>query len=116
MKSRKPLRPSRRNVRRRDMKRATLAVLLCSLPVFGAESGGQAEIVFQGYYLGGNAQVPERIGGVAVSFRDFFPGLGVLSGNLEGYGNGRFQTGDNFLELQGLPWLGRRWAVRPKDP
>ena len=97
------------------MKRATLAALLCSLPVFGAESGGQAEIVFQGYYLGGNAQVPERIGGVVVNFRDFFPGLGVLSGNLEGYANGQFQTGDNFLELQGLPWLGRRWAVRGGD-
>src|SRR5579862_4739727 len=97
------------------MKPAALAALLCSLPALAAESGGQADITSQGYYQGGNGQLPQRLAGLALSFRDFFPGLGLLDGNFEGYGNGQFQTGDNFLELQGLPWMGRRWTVRGGD-
>ncbi len=97
------------------MKPAALAALLCSLPALAAESGGQADITAQGYYQGGNGQLPQRLAGLALGFRDFFPGLGLLDGNLEGYGNGQFQTGDNFLELQGFPWMGRRWSVRAGD-
>lgn len=97
------------------MKWAPLAALLCALPVSADENSGQADISFQGYYLGGNAQLPERITGLGFGFRDFFPGLGIVSGNLEGYAHGQFQTGTNFLELQGFPWLGRRWEFRGGD-
>jgi len=97
------------------MIRAALAMLLCSLMACAAESSGQADITLQGYYLGGNSQLPERITGLAFGFRDFFPGLGLIQGNFEGYANGQFQTGDNFLELQGAAWLGRRWSFRGGD-
>lgn len=97
------------------MRRLAPVALLCCLPALAAEQGGQADIVLQGYSLGGNAQAPERIAGAAIDFRDFLPHFGILSGNLEAYGNGQFQTGQNFLELQGLPWLGRRWTFRGGD-
>jgi hypothetical protein len=97
------------------MKRAIVAALWCSLPALAAENSGQAEIGAQGYSLGGNGQPAQRIGGLLLSFREFFPGLGLLNGHVEGYENGQFQTGDNYLELQGLPWLGRRWSFRGGD-
>jgi hypothetical protein len=97
------------------MRIAALAALLCGLPAFAGESGGEATVTLQGYYLGGNSETPERLSGAALAFRDFVPGLGMLSGNLEGYGNGQFEPGDNFVELQGLPWLGRRWTFSGGD-
>jgi hypothetical protein len=79
-------------------------------------AGGEGSVAFQGYYLGGNQQPFLDTTGAAVHFRQFLPGVGFLSGSLEGYGSqNRFQTGDNFLELRGLPWAGHYWTFTGGD-
>jgi hypothetical protein len=81
-----------------------------------AEPGGQGEIAFQGYYLGTDSSPLIDITGVAANFRTFFPGLGLLSGNLETYGGqGQFRAGDNFLDLSGAAWYGYRWRITGGD-
>ncbi|MBZ5728209.1 MAG: carboxypeptidase-like regulatory domain-containing protein [Acidobacteriia bacterium] len=81
-----------------------------------AQGHGQAEIALQGYYSGATSQSITNTSGLAFKFQDFLPGLGYLSGSLEGYGaQNRFQTGDNFLELRGVPWLGRHWSFTAGD-
>ncbi|HUK19156.1 MAG TPA: hypothetical protein VLW65_22195 [Bryobacteraceae bacterium] len=78
--------------------------------------GGQGEIAFQGYYLGGSQQDLLNTTGTAFHFQEFLPTIGFLSGSLEGYGSqNRFQTGENFLQLRGLPWAGYYWTVAGGD-
>ena len=80
------------------------------------EPGGQGEIAFQGYYLGTDSNPVIDITGVAANFRSFFPGLGLLSGNIETYGGqGQFRAGDNFLDLSGATWYGYRWRITAGD-
>ena len=94
---------------------ALLAGAATSAPA-DSEPGGQGEIAFQGYYLGADSSRLSDITGVAANFRTFFPGLGLLSGNLETYGGeGRFRTGDNYLELNGATWYGHRWRITGGD-
>ena len=81
-----------------------------------AIAGGQGEIAFQGYYLGGNQQDLSSTTGIAVHFQEFLPSIGFLSGSLEGYGaQNRVATGENFVELRGAPWLGHYWSVTAGD-
>src|SRR5215469_5012005 len=80
------------------------------------QTRGQADIAVQGFYQGGNSQLLMNTTGLAVRFQDFLPGLGFLNGNLEGYGaQNRLQTGENFLELRGAPWLGQHWTLTGGD-
>ena len=80
------------------------------------ESGGQAEVALQGYYLGSNSQRLVDTSGIALKFQHFMPKFGLLSGGFEGYGqNQRLQSGDNYLEMRGLPFAGMRWSVRGGD-
>ncbi len=93
-----------------------VAALLLILPPGHAENRGQAEVAFQGYYLGGSAQHLTDISGLSLQFRNFLPGLGLLSGSFQGYGSeGRFRAGDNYLELRGAVWRGRRWTLTGGD-
>src|ERR1700680_3651627 len=91
----------------------TTALLLAggaSASPVDSEPGGQGEIAFQGYYLGTDSSPLTDITGVAANFRSFFPGLGLLSGNLETYGGqGQFRAGDNHLDLSGAFWPGEPW-------
>ena len=67
-------------------------------------AGGEGEVALQGYYMGGNSQPFINTTGTAFHFQEFLPGIGLFSGNLEGYGaQNRFQSGLNFLELRGAP-------------
>ena len=80
------------------------------------ESGGQAEVALQGYYLGSNSQSLVDTSGIAFKFQHFMPKFGLLSGSFEGYGqNQSIQAGDNYLELRGIPFGGMRWTVRGGD-
>ena len=82
----------------------------------GAVRGGQGEIAFQGYYLGGAQQDLLNTTGTSIHFQEFLPSAGFLSGSVEGYGAGTsFQSGENFLELRGLPWAGHYWTVDAGD-
>jgi hypothetical protein len=81
-----------------------------------AVPGGQGEIAFQGYYLGGNQQDLLDTTGTAFHFQEFLPSLGFLTGSLEAYGaQSHFETGDNFLELRGTPWMGLYWTFTGGD-
>jgi hypothetical protein len=102
---------------------AAAILLLAGATAYGQSSGvpsgtpgGQGDIAFQGYYLGGNQQDVLNTTGTAFHFQQFLPGIGFLSGSLEGYGaQGRFQTGYNFLELRGTPWMGHYWTFTGGD-
>lgn len=84
--------------------------------VHSGTPGGQGDIAFQGYYLGGNQQDLLNTTGTAFHFQEFLPSLGFLSGSLEGYGaQNRFQAGYNFLELRGTPWMGHYWTFTGGD-
>src|ERR1700731_4898019 len=97
----------------------TIALLLAgAASAYSAdgEPGGQGEIAFQGYYLGTDSSPLIDITGVAANFRTFFPGLGLLSGNIETYGGqGQFRAGNNYLDLSGATWYGYRWRVTGGD-
>ena len=98
-------------------------LLLAGAAAYGQKSGvpsgspgGQGDIAFQGYYLGGNQQDLLNTTGTAFHFQEFLPKLGFLSGSLEGYGaQNRFQSGYNFLELRGTPWMGHYWTFTGGD-
>ena len=92
------------------------AFLLAGCAVLSAQQRGEATVATQGYYLGGNSRELTDVSGTAFGFRDFIPNFGLLSGNLEAYGNtGRLRSGDNFLELSGVRWGGRRWSFTGGD-
>jgi hypothetical protein len=98
-------------------KPAGLVLLLLALAAAAqAQIRGQADVATQGYYQGGNSQSLTSTSGMAVKFQSLVPGLGFLSGSFEGYGaQNQLQTGENFLELRGAPFLGYRWTVTAGD-
>ena len=74
-----------------------LAGLLAALgwPALG-EQRGQAEVAIQGYLLGTEGQRLSYITGVAIGFHHYYPEVGMLRGNLEGYGRRRgFRRGSS---------------------
>ena len=90
------------------------ALLFRSVAV--AQSGGQADIAVQGYYMAGQQQPLTDTSGLSMRFQEFLPKFGLLNGVLEDYGaQGRWRQGDNFLQLRGLPWLGYRWTLTGGD-
>jgi hypothetical protein len=75
-----------------------------------AAAGGVADVAIQGYYFGGSGQAASILNGADVGVREFVPGVGMLTGNLEGYQeNTRGRLGENFIQLRGYMWEGRRW-------
>jgi hypothetical protein len=74
-----------------------------------AQSVGQGEVAFQGYYLGGSGQPLLDTSGMAINFKEFVPGVGLLDGNLEGYGGAGFHSGTNFVGLEHAPIWGWKW-------
>ncbi len=78
-------------------------------------SRGAASITFQGYYMGGSLPLSDTTG-VSLVYRNFIPGLGLVSANLESYGSqGNMRFGDNFVQLRGFVWNGRRWTFTAGD-
>jgi hypothetical protein len=93
-----------------------LPLLLNAQDLPPAQAGGVADISVQGYYLGGNSQPLTAISGTGISFREYLPGLGFVTGNLEGYADSTHgRAGDNFVTLHGLRWKGRRWTLTGGD-
>src|SRR5437773_9277686 len=80
------------------------------------ESAGQAEIGFQQYYLAVGSQSIANISGLTVNSAQFIPNVGLLSASLSPAVSGnRFRTGDNYLRLKGLPWMGQYWTFTAGD-
>ncbi len=78
--------------------------------------GGQGDVAIQGYYMGGDQQTLLNTTGTSFRFTQYLPNIGLFSGSLEGYtSQNRFQTGENFLELKGLPWAGHYWTFTGGD-
>lgn len=79
-------------------------------------NAGEADIAIQGYYLGGSGQALVDTSGVAVNFREFKGGFGLISGSFQGYGSqGSLQMGENFLDLQELSAFGQHWRFTGGD-
>jgi hypothetical protein len=79
------------------------------------ESAGQADVAIQGYYMSGGGQPLIQTSGMAVNFKQFAEGLGLISVNLEGYGGNGFHTGNLFAALEGMPALGWHWDFMGGD-
>lgn len=81
-----------------------------------AQTAGSADVGIQGYYFGGSDQPLLNVSGMAVGFRQYFRNFGLLTGHLEGY---RSQTslvsGENFLQLKGVPIGNTRWTFTGGD-
>ena len=104
-----------------SLNKLAVAILLC-LSILGylspgafAQSAGQAEIAAQGYYMGGSGQPLLDTSGLAINFKQYIPGTGMLSGNLEGYGGSGFHSGTNFLGLEQAPLWGWKWDFTGGD-
>ena len=93
-----------------------LSAALLIAATLHSQNRGQAEVAFQGYYVGGSSQPVDSITGTAVRFQSFLPDIGLLSGCFEGYSaqNG-LQTGENVVELRGAPWIGYHWTATAGD-
>jgi len=80
------------------------------------QAGGTADIAVQGYYLGGNSQPVTALSGLDISFREYLPKFGFLTGNLEGYADSsRGRAGNNSITAHDLRWKGRRWTITAGD-
>ncbi|MGD1103196.1 MAG: hypothetical protein ABSA59_14165, partial [Terriglobia bacterium] len=87
----------------------SLSMLGCLSTEAFAQSAGEAEVALQGYYLGGSGQPLLDTSGMALNFKEFIPGVGLLDGNLEGYGGSGFHSGTNFVGLEQAPLWGWKW-------
>ncbi len=87
----------------------SLSLSVCFSRPALAQSAGEAEVSLQGYYMGGTAQPLLDTSGMALAFKEFIPGTGLLDANLEGYGGSGFRTGTNFVGLQQAPLWGWKW-------
>ncbi|HZU26924.1 MAG TPA: hypothetical protein VFA04_15470 [Bryobacteraceae bacterium] len=77
---------------------------------------GQADVGFQGYYLGESAQALYDTSGTALHFTDLMPAVGVWTGSIELYGQqGGFQPGNNFVRISDMFFAGRRWTATAGD-
>lgn len=95
---------------------AAMAVAYGQSEIPALSSGGQGEIAFQGSYQGAGAQPLLNITGATFHFQELLPGVGLLSGDLEGYNSQtRFDAGENFLQLRGAPWMGEYWTITGGD-
>ena len=95
---------------------ALAAALLTAQVLTPQEAGGTADIAVQGYYLGGNSQPLTALSGLSISFREYLPALGLVTGNLEGYEDSAHgRIGQNSVTVHGLKWKGRRWTITGGD-
>jgi uncharacterized membrane protein YgcG len=86
-----------------------LATLLLLAPRAGAQTVGQADVAFQGYYLAGSGQPLTDILGPAVNTSEFIPGVGLFAANIEGYGGNGLHSGNLFAGLERVPIWGWHW-------
>ena len=99
------------------VKAVAFVVLVFALTMMGfaQETGGEAEIGFQGSYFDNGAGL-HKTSGTALHYREFLPSIGLLEANFQGYSdNGGFATGENYLDLQNVIWNGRSWSFRGGD-
>ena len=86
-----------------------LAALLLLAPGLWAQTVGQADVAFQGYYLAGSGQPLIDTFGPAVNTSEFIPGVGLFAANVEGYGGNGLHTGNLFAGLERVPIWGWHW-------
>jgi hypothetical protein len=93
-----------------------VALVITTLRPALAQEKGQLELALPAYFATMNGDRLANIKGMAANFQYFFPGYGMLRGKLEGYQQpGDTVTGENFLEMGGIP-LGRyRWTLTGGD-
>ncbi len=95
----------------------------CLMTIIGAagevaQTGapGQATISTLGYYMGGSGQSLIDASGVSLKLQQFIPKVGLIDASLENYASrGRYQVGENYLDLRNFVWMGTRWSFRGGD-
>src|SRR4051812_17491605 len=91
---------------------ASLLLLILLSTCASGQSGGQAEVATQGYYLSNDSQPLVGTSGLVFKFDEFISHVGLLRGNLEAYRTeGGVKPADNYLELRGLVLGGMRWNL-----
>jgi hypothetical protein len=99
-------------------------IILCFLGCFlgldaalcAQEAAGQADLSFQQYYLAIDSQRVSNISGIGLTFLEYVPDVGLVSGSLlPAASNDQFRTGDSFLQLKGFPWKGQHWSFTVGD-
>ena len=77
---------------------------------------GDLSVSYQAYYNQINGRTVANTQGSTFAFRHFFPERGLLTAQLEPLANsGGFAIGENYVQLQGLPWKGRHWDFAAGD-
>jgi hypothetical protein len=62
------------------------------------------------------SQPVTNISGVTLNFDQFVPKVGLLSASFApALSNNRFRTGEDYLQLKGLPWKGQHWTFSAGD-
>lgn len=80
-----------------------------------SESAGEVDVALQSYYLGGSSQSTST-SGLDLKFNEFVGGFGLVTGSFQGYGNdGNLRTGEDFIDLQRLSFLGQHWRLTGGD-
>ena len=92
-----------------------LAALLLLAPALWAQTAGQADVAFQGYYLAGSGQPLTETTGPAVNTSEFIPGVGLFTANVEGYGGNGLHTGNLYAGLERVPIWGWHWDFMGGD-
>jgi peptidoglycan-associated lipoprotein len=78
-------------------------------PALFAQTAGQADVAFQGYYMAGSGQPLTDTSGLAVSTSEFIAGVGLFNADFEGYGGNGFRSGNVFAGLEKVPIWGWHW-------
>jgi hypothetical protein len=92
-----------------------LTLALLGTPAWAQSEIGQADITLQGYSLTESGRL-SQIYGPTIQFGEFLPGVGLLSGRVEGYdSDGSLKTGESYLTLRGLSLGGYHWDISGGD-
>jgi len=96
--------------------RAFLLLLGLAAWLGAQETTGGVDIGFQQFYLVTGSRRISNVSGLVVGYRQFIPNAGMLTASVApASSDGRFQTGENFLQLRGLPWKGQHWTLLGGD-
>lgn len=80
------------------------------------ERTGEASVSFQQFYLANGSTRLANVSGLVLGYREFIPETGLFSVNLApAASDGRFRTGESFIELKGLPRWRQYWTFRAGD-
>ncbi len=101
---------------RSQYRKIALGLWLLATTAAAQERAGEATVGFQHFYLANGSRSVANAFGLTLGFRQFLPDTGIVSLSLApALSDGRFRTGDTFVELKRFPWLRQYWTFRAGD-